>query len=431
MLGTGYLGTLQAACLAELGHKVIGVDINQSRIDSLNQGICPIHEPDLPEFLEVHTKSGRLSFTTNIADVADADIHVICVGTPQSKEGESADLSQLWSVVDALSPHIKPGALVMGRSTVPVGTAKATQERLSKNANREVDLSWNPEFLREGFGVQDTLTPDRFVFGVQGPNKDQNEATLRELYKEALQAETPVVVTDWQTAELVKVSANAFLATKISFINAISEVCEATGADVTKIAEAIGLDDRIGKKFLGAGLGFGGGCLPKDIRAFRARATELGVGHALNFLDEVDQINQRRRTKAVELTKQALGGVLKNKRVTVLGAAFKPNSDDIRDSPALDVANRLHHEGAEVTVHDPAAIPNAKQAFPLLSYQEDLDQALADADAIVLATEWKQYKELKPSHIKKEQSLIDLRNVLNKQEFSASTNFYALGKAVN
>ena len=433
VLGTGYLGTLQSACLAELGHQVIGFDVNAERVAILNSGIAPIHEPGLDEMLAKHVASGQLRFTTNIEDVKDADIHVICVGTPQKPDSDAADLTQLWSVADLLAEHIKPGALVMGRSTVPVGTARELAARLSKKLNQDVMLTWNPEFLREGFGVQDTLRPDRLVFGVEGESAAKAEAILRELYFQAIDAGVPVVVADWQTAELVKTSANAFLATKISFINAIAEICEVTGADVTKVADAIGLDDRIGRKFLGAGLGFGGGCLPKDIRAFRARAIELGVGEALDFLEDIDQINLRRRERTVELTRQAVGGELKGKKVTVLGAAFKPNSDDVRDSPALDVASKLHDSGAQVTVHDPKAIENGRKAATALAFEEDLAASIEHAEALVLATEWSNYRELDPSTLQtRAKAIVDARNSLDSIKWTAAGfKFYGLGKPAN
>ena len=433
VLGTGYLGTLQSACLAELGHQVIGFDVNAERVAILNSGTAPIHEPALDEMLAKHVASGQLRFTTNIEDVKDADIHVICVGTPQKPDSDAADLKQLWSVADLLAEHIKPGALVMGRSTVPVGTARELAARLSNKSNQHVMLTWNPEFLREGFGVQDTLRPDRLVFGVEGENAAEAEAILRELYSQAIDAGVPVVVADWQTAELVKTSANAFLATKISFINAIAEICEVTGADVTKVADAIGLDDRIGRKFLGAGLGFGGGCLPKDIRAFRARAIELGVGQALDFLEDIDQINLRRRERAVDLTRQAVGGELKGKKVTVLGAAFKPNSDDVRDSPALAVASKLHDSGAQVTVHDPKAIENGRKAATALAFEENLGAAIEHAEVLVLATEWSNYRELDPSTLQtRAKAIVDARNSLDSSKWTAAGfKFYGLGKPAN
>ncbi|MEK9736625.1 MAG: UDP-glucose/GDP-mannose dehydrogenase family protein, partial [Candidatus Nanopelagicales bacterium] len=332
VIGTGYLGATHAACMAQLGHEVVGIDTDAAKIATLSAGQVPFFEPGLPEVLQQALASGRLTFTTDMSAAADADVHFICVGTPQRASSYAADMGQVWGAVDALVPHAAAGSLVVGKSTVPVGTAAQIRDRFAESGAR---VAWNPEFLREGHAVQDTLHPDRLVIGVESA---EDEQTLRTVYQSLLDEGVPMLVADFATAELVKVSANAFLATKISFINAMSEVCEATGADVTVLAEAIGMDPRIGSAFLRAGLGFGGGCLPKDIRAFMARAGELGVDQALTFLREVDEINQRRRSRTVDLAREAVGGRLRDKRVAVWGAAFKPDSDDVRDSPALHVA---------------------------------------------------------------------------------------------
>jgi UDPglucose 6-dehydrogenase len=285
-------------------------------------------------------------------------------------------------------------------------------------------LVWNPEFLREGHAVSDTLRPDRFVYGVSDGSEDHAAiAVLDEVYAGPLQCGTPRLVTDHPTAELVKTAANSFLATKISFINAMAELCEAAGADVTSLADAIGLDDRIGRKFLNAGIGFGGGCLPKDIRAFMARAGELGADQALTFLREVDAINMRRRTRVVELTRELCENSLMGKRITVLGAAFKPESDDVRDSPALSIAAQLQLQGAVVTVTDPKALPNASRRFPELHYEQELDSAVAGAEAVLLLTEWSVYKDLDPFALRAEVStarILDGRNVLDPAKWRAA-----------
>jgi UDPglucose 6-dehydrogenase len=397
VLGTGYLGATHAACMAELGFEVLGVDIDLAKVEALRAGSVPFYEPDLEPLLRKHVEDGRLRFGASIREAAEfGDVHFLCVGTPQRKDGLAADLGFLHACVADLAPHLRRDCLVVGKSTVPVGTAAEVADRLRTlaPAGSGVELAWNPEFLREGFAVDDTLHPDRIVLGVRSAAA---EARLREVYAIPIGEGTPVVVTDYPTAELVKVSANAFLATKISFINAISEVCEVSGADVTLLADALGHDDRIGRKFLNAGIGFGGGCLPKDIRAFMARAGELGAAHALTFLQEVDSINVRRRQRVVEIARAAVGGSYVGTRVAVLGAAFKPDSDDIRDSPALTVAGQAQLEGAEVSVYDPKAMDNAAALFPTLRYAESVVDACRDADVVLHLTEWREFREIDPA----------------------------------
>ncbi|RFA15158.1 UDP-glucose 6-dehydrogenase [Subtercola boreus] len=396
VIGCGYLGAVHAAAMAELGHEVVGIDVDENKVRALAAGTAPFFEPGLPELLASGVASGRLSFTTDMSAVKGAQVHFIAVGTPQKKGENAADLTYVDSAVDAIIPFLSPGDLVAGKSTVPVGTAARLAQKLD-DAGSGAMLAWNPEFLREGFAVEDTISPDRLVYGL--PAGDQT-APARELldtvYANALSRETPLVVTDYATAELVKVSANAFLATKISFINAMAEIAEVTGADVTQLADAIGYDARIGRRFLNAGVGFGGGCLPKDIRAFAARADELGRGESVAFLKEVDSINLRRRQRVVDLVVDSFGGAIFGKRVAVLGLAFKPDSDDIRDSPALDVAVTLKGLGADVIATDPEAIENARRVHPQLAYESDLQTAVSGADAIVVLTEWKQFRQIDP-----------------------------------
>ncbi|AQQ16193.1 UDP-glucose 6-dehydrogenase TuaD [Corynebacterium glaucum] len=438
VIGTGYLGATHAACMAELGHEVLGVDVDEAKIEALKNGRVPFYEPGLPEVLERNLEAGRLDFTTDYERVAEfANVHFIGVGTPQQRGSYAADTRYVEAVIEDLVPKLEGNHIIFGKSTVPVGTAAALQERADELAaeagnKASVEIAWNPEFLREGYAVKDTIEPDRIVVGVRG--KDTNaEQAAREVYAQALENETPFIVTDLQTAELVKVSANAFLATKISFINAVSEVCEIVGADVTQLADAIGYDDRIGRKFLGAGLGFGGGCLPKDIRAFMARAGEVGADQALTFLREVDAINMRRRQRIVDLSREMLGSLI-GKRITVLGAAFKPNSDDVRDSPALAVAGQLSLAGASVRIFDPQAMENAKKVFPTLDYATSLDDALRGAELVILATEWAEFKELDPKHAAElvaEQRIIDGRNVLPVDAWqSAGWEIRALGRSL-
>ena len=431
VIGTGYLGATHAVCMVELGYDVIGLDVDEAKIESLRNGHIPFYEPGLPELLTKHAQSGRLRFTTDFAEVAEfADVHFVCVGTPQRKGELAADMTYVEAAFSSLAPHLTRRALVVGKSTVPAGTA-ARMEKLLKSLapNKEVELAWNPEFLREGFAVKDTLTPDRLVFGVQS---EWSEQQLRAAFAPVIETGTPVVITDFATAELVKVAANAFLATKISFINAMAEIAEVTGADVTQLADAIGYDNRIGRRFLGAGVGFGGGCLPKDIRAFTARAEELGRGESVAFLKEVDSINLRRRQRAIDLTVTALGGSAYNAKVAVLGLSFKPHSDDVRDSPALDVAVQLHGLGANVVATDPQGIENSRARHPQLTYSTDLEETLRDADAVVLVTEWPEFRHLDPAwvgELVKNKIVIDGRNSFDAAAWrAAGWTYHGLGR---
>ncbi len=436
VIGCGYLGAVHAAAMASIGHEVIGIDVDARKIDSLSRGEAPFFEPGLTDILKDGIDSGRLRFTTDMAEAKGAAVHFVGVGTPQQKDGYAADLTFVNAAIDALIPHLSSGDIVAGKSTVPVGTAAELAGRVSATG---ATLVWNPEFLREGWAVQDTIDPDRLVAGVpsdsNGPTSEGERAAeiLREVYHPSIAKGTPFIVTDYATAELVKVSANAFLATKISFINAMAEIAEVTGADVTTLADAIGHDARIGRRFLGAGIGFGGGCLPKDIRAFSARAEELGRGESVAFLREVDAINLRRRDRAVDLVVSALGGSVFKKNVTVLGAAFKPHSDDIRDSPALDVAVRLHGLGAWVTITDPEAIDNARRIHPQLNYVEDRDEALRGADAVIVVTEWDEYRrELSPEHaatLVAGTVVVDGRNCLDAAAWrAAGWEYFGMGR---
>ena len=432
VLGTGYLGVAHAACLAELGFDVLGVDIDTARIDALSRGELPFYEPGLAPLLQSGLKSGRLSFSTSYAEAAAfGDVHFICVGTPQQQGSRAADLSQVWGCLETLAPQLDRPVLVVGKSTVPVGTAAQLAARLTElaPAGDGCELAWNPEFLREGHAVQDTLRPDRIVAGV-GPGRA--EEILRDIYAEPIKSGVPFLVTDLPTAELVKVAANAFLATKISFINAMAEVCEAAHADVTMLSEALGHDPRIGRASMRPGLGFGGGCLPKDIRAFMARAEELGVEPALSFLRQVDDINLRRRARMVDLAREQAGGSLQGRTIGVLGGAFKPDSDDIRDSPALDVAATIHGLGAAVTVYDPAAMGHARRAHPELGYAGSAAEAVAGADVTLLLTEWQEFREADPEELGRavaQRHILDGRNALDPERWrAASWTYRALGR---
>ncbi|MFI0719088.1 UDP-glucose dehydrogenase family protein [Streptomyces sp. NPDC021224] len=428
VIGTGYLGATHAAAMAELGFDVLALDIDPRKIELLAQGRVPMYEPGLEDILARHVagiegSTGRLRFTMSWEEVADfGDVHFVCVNTPQ-KQGEYAcDMSYVESAFERLAPLLRRPALVVGKSTVPVGSAARLAETLSAlaPAGADAELAWNPEFLREGFAVQDTLHPDRIVVGVRS---EHAENLLREVYATPVAEGTPFVVADYPTAELVKTAANAFLATKISFINAMAEVSEAAGGDVAVLAEAIGYDDRIGAKFLRAGIGFGGGCLPKDIRAFMARAGELGADQALTFLREVDSTNMRRRTQMVEMAREALaasaqgpGSGFLGRRIAVLGATFKPDSDDVRDSPALNVAGQIQLQGGQVTVYDPKGMENARLHFPTLGYAPTALDAVRGADVVLHLTEWREFRELDPSvlaEVARGRVVLDGRNALD------------------
>ena len=414
--------------MSSLGFNVIGVDTDPEKVEMLSRGELPFYEPGLDTLLAQEIKTGRLNFTTDFSAVAEADVHFVCVGTPQSKDGLAADLTYVKSAIIEIAPFLKEGALVVGKSTVPVGTAQALREQLIK-ISPQADLAWNPEFLREGFAIEDTLTPNRLVVGVAN---DRAEQILKDVYQPIIALGTPWIRADLPTAELVKVAANSFLATKISFINAMAEVCEASGGDVTVLAKAIGYDPRIGNRFLQAGIGFGGGCLPKDIRAFMARAEELGAKQALEFLREIDAINLRARQRVIDVVRSDLSEDLTQYKIAVLGATFKPDSDDVRDSPALDIAVQLHAAGAHVVIHDPKGIEPARKRFPNLTFAHEVHECIKDSDLILHLTEWKEYRELDPTIIGdlvKEKIIIDGRNALDRELWrKAGWKFHALGR---
>ena len=418
--------------MAKLGHDVVGIDVLPAHIDALSRGEAPFYEPGLPELLSEGVASGRLSFSTDASAAAGAQVHFVCVGTPQKHGENAADLRYVHAAVEDLLPHLSPGDVVVGKSTVPVGTAEGLADRLAE-ASSGATLVWNPEFLREGKAVQDTLSPDRFVYGVNGDEAgEQATARLDEIYATALAGGTPKIVTDLATAQLVKVAANSFLATKISFINAMAELCEVAGADVTELADAIGMDARIGRRFLNAGVGFGGGCLPKDIRAFMARAGELGADQALTFLREVDAINMRRRVRMVDLAREECGGSIVGRRIAVLGAAFKPESDDVRDSPALSIAAQMQLQGAQVRVTDPKAMDNASKKWPDLHFSSTVEDAVRGAELVLVLTEWSEYVELDPASLDKlvaARRVLDGRNCLDPRRWrDAGWSYRALGR---
>jgi UDPglucose 6-dehydrogenase len=431
VIGCGYLGAVHAASMAKLGHEVVGIDLDAAKIAALADGRPPFFEPGLATALAAAARRGQLTFSTDIAAAEGSAVHFVAVGTPQRPDSDAADLRFVDAAFAALLPYLRPGDLVVGKSTVPLGTT-ARLDQVVRSGAPGATLAWNPEFLREGFAVKDTIAPDRLVYGVSpGADGERAVALLDEIYADALRRKTPRLVVDFATAELVKVAANSFLATKISFINAMAEVAEATGADVTMLADALGHDRRIGRKFLNAGLGFGGGCLPKDIRAFRARAEELGVGSSVAFLGEVDAINLRRRERMVELTIDALGGNVEGRTIAILGLAFKPKSDDVRDAPALAVAAALLAAGATVVATDPEAIETARRVLPGVEYVATPAEAVHQADAVLLLTEWKEYRALKPVDLTGAAGriLLDGRNCLDQDEWlSAGWTIRSLGR---
>ena len=431
VIGTGYLGATHAASMAELGFDVLGVDVDPAKIEKLTQGILPFHEPELPELLLKHAGTGRLRFTTSIQEAAEyGDIHFIAVGTPQKEGDNAADMTYVYDAVSSIARLANKDCLIAGKSTVPVGTSRELLKLIEreKSPDVEIQLAWNPEFLREGFAVKDTLEPDRLIVGAED---ERAVKALKLVYADAISRETPFIASDFETAELTKVAANAFLATKISFINAFSEVTERVGGDIRVLADAIGYDARIGRRFLNAGVGFGGGCLPKDIRALQARVSELGLDRTMSFLHEIDQINLRRRERVVDLVKSVLHE-LPDKKIAVLGATFKPNSDDVRDSPALDVAAQLYNAGADVSVYDPQGMPNSAKRFPRLTYAPTIEDCLESAEIVLLLTEWTEFRDLDPETVStfvSRKRILDGRNVLDETKWErAGWEFYALGR---
>jgi UDPglucose 6-dehydrogenase len=435
VIGAGYLGATHAACMSQLGHDVLAVDVDADKVAKLRKGVVPFFEPGLDTLVRDGLLSGRLAFTESFAEAAEfADVYFVAVGTPQRADGAAADMCYVDAAVDALCTRLRVPALIIGKSTVPVGTARrlASRARAAAPAGIDVELAWNPEFLRESFAVKDTLQPDRIVLGTEDRPGSRAEAVIRELYAPLLAAGTPFLTTNLATAELVKAAANAFLATKISFINAVAEVCEVTSADITVIADALGHDRRIGRRFLDAGLGFGGGCLSKDLRAFIARADELGVGGSLTFLRAIDDINVGRRGRVVTIAREECGS-LAGARISILGSAFKPNTDDIRDSPALEVANQIQREGATVTIYDPKAMDNSRKAFPTLNYAFSTAEACIDADAVLVLTEWEEFRRMQPddlSGMTRSKCIVDARNCLDPGRWrSAGWTYRGLGRA--
>jgi UDPglucose 6-dehydrogenase len=431
VLGTGYLGATHSACLAACGHDVVGVDTDAERVARLRGGRAPFHEPRLDPVLRRGLDTGRLTFTTDVAEAADAAVHFLCVGTPQRPGSYAADLTALWAATRALAPHLARPCLVVGKSTVPVGTAARVRDLLHTDSpgGASVMTAWNPEFLREGHAVDDSLRPDRLVFGVES---DEANQVLRAVYAPVIEAGVPVVRTDLATAELAKVSANVMLAARVSLVNLLAEVCEAAHADVGDLTDVLGLDPRIGAAFLSPGIGYGGGCLPKDTRAFMARAAELGVSESSALLREVDATNMRQRSRTVDLAVRLLDGAVRGARVAVLGAAFKAGSDDVRDSPALDIATTLSSRGADVHVYDPRAAENVRRSRPQLTTAASVEDAVTDAELVLVLTDWAEFWSLDPVgmlDLVRTPRVLDGRLVLDPVKWrAAGWMFHALGR---
>ncbi|MFF4495763.1 UDP-glucose dehydrogenase family protein [Streptomyces sp. NPDC001546] len=433
VIGCGHLGIPHAAAMAELGHDVIGVDVDQAKVDRLNAGECPIYETGLPELLARHTTSGKLRFTTDIREAAAfAELHFIGVGTPIDADGRSYDTGQVYGAIRQLAPHLDRPCTIVGKSTVTVGTTAqvtALAQRLAP-AGQAVDVVWNPEFLREGHAVEDTLRPDRLIAGLTSA---EGEKAIRAVYAPILDAGVPLFVTDPATAELAKGAANTFLGLKISYINAVADMCEAAGGDIAQIVDILGIDPRIGSGGMRPGIGYGGGCLPKDVRAFTASARHLGADKAATLLRAAEEINESRTDVAMRLINSALTGrPLKGAHVTVWGAAFKPGTNDVRESPALALAHALQQAGATVTVHDPQAVDTAMIRNPEFDYTDDLSASLDDADLVVLATEWPEYQQTNPVALVKRPAtplLVDCRTTLDPEPWRmAGWTLHQLGR---
>lgn len=431
VVGMGYLGVTHAVTMSKLGHQVLGIENNLDRISALENGVLPFYEPGLEIALRDELLSGRLSFAkTHDLRTNEASVHFICVGTPQKEDSLGADTRQVFTAVRELSQWLKPKCVVVGKSTVPLGTAKAIRTLLEESSSPEVRVAWNPEFLREGSALEDSLKPDRIVVGAWDSD---TFAILREVYGPLIEKQVPFLEMDVDTAELVKASANAYLATKISFINAMAEIAEVSGADVGGLALALGFDKRIGNEFLEPGIGYGGGCLPKDLRSLIATAEELGAEQSIQMLKAVDSVNRRRRQRVVDMARQILGDV-EGKKLAVLGVSFKPDTDDSRESPSLEVAFRLQNLGMEVVVHDPKALNQLRAKRTNIYYESDLEDALSGADLIFLGTQWQEYLDLDPFRVREltcGREVIDGRNFLNRELWSkAGFRVHSLGKQV-
>ena len=412
MIGAGYVGLVSGACFAEFGANVVCVDKDERRIDALREGKIPIYEPGLDDLVERNVKAGRLAFATELGEpVAGADLVFIAVGTPTRRGDGYADLKYVYAAAEEVAAYLQKYTVIVDKSTVPVGTAREVERVIRKaNPSADFDVASNPEFLREGSAISDFMRPDRVVLGVESARA---EAMLRELYRPLNLIEAPIQVTDLESAEIIKYASNAFLATKISFINEISQLCEKTGADVHAVAKGMGLDGRIGKKFLHAGPGYGGSCFPKDTVALIRMAQEHGVSSRI--VEAVVEVNASQKARMVAKVREALGGSVADKHIAVLGLTFKPETDDMRDAPSLAILPALADRGAVIKAHDPAGMEEARKVLPeSIQYADTIDAAVRDADAVILMTEWNQYRGLDLEKLKSQMRgnvFVDLRNV--------------------
>jgi len=430
MIGSGYVGLVSGACFAEFGTKVTCVDIDNAKIAFLNKGGMPIYEPGLEHLVKKNVEEGRLAFTSDYSGVIEqADLVFIAVGTPSRRGDGHADLSYVYQAARDIAPHLSGYTVIVDKSTVPVGTARNVKRIIGEtNPGADFDVASNPEFLREGAAISDFMRPDRVVIGVENERAGN---LLKQLYRPLNLIETPILVTNLESAELIKYASNAFLATKISFINEISALCETVGADVHAVSKGMGLDGRIGRKFLHPGPGFGGSCFPKDTKALVRIAQEHGVSSRI--VEAVIEVNAAQKARMVSKIRKALGGRVSGKRIAVLGLTFKPETDDMRDAPALAILPKLLEEGARITAHDPQGMTEARNLLPAaVEYSEDIYNTCAGADAVVLITEWNVYRGLDLDRLKKQMRgavFIDLRNVYDRGQMEqAGFDYYCVGR---
>lgn len=429
MIGTGYVGLVSAACFSQFGHEVICVDKDQKKIDILRDGQMPIYEPGLDQLVINNVSQGRLKFTTDIKRaIQDVDVVYIAVGTPSRRGDGFADLSYVFAAVEEVAALLERYTIIALKSTVPVGTAEKVRDTIKRvNPRIDFDVVSNPEFLREGSAIEDFIRPDRIVIGTTSPKAAE---MMRQLYAPLFINETPILETSLQSAELIKYAANAFLATKISFINEIANLCEATGANVQEVARGIGLDKRIGDKFLHAGPGYGGSCFPKDTRALIQSAKEAGV--ALRIVDAVTTVNDDRKLHMADKIIAACGGDVKGKAIAILGVTFKPNTDDMREAPSLDIIPVLQQQGAKVSVFDPQAHLEARSMLQDINWASDAYDCAQGADCLVILTEWNEFRALDMSRIKqivRVPLIVDLRNIYKPKEMSAQGfDYFSIGR---
>ena len=429
IVGTGYVGLVSGLCFAEFGYETVCVDKDEKRIETLKNGECPFYEPGLQDLLTKHTKDTKLlSLTSSLGEaMKDAKVVFITVGTPTKRLEDEADLSHVYKVAEEIAYNIKDYCLVVTKSTVPVGTTREINNILSiKIDKNKFDTVSNPEFLREGSAINDFMRPDRIVIGC---DSSKAEIMMRNLYRPLYLLETPIVATTIESAEIIKYASNSFLATKIAFINEVADLCESVGGNVQDVAKAMGLDKRIGSKFLHAGPGFGGSCFPKDVKAFIAKAKKLNVN--LSIIEAVNHSNQKRPEQIVSKILKRFNGKIKGKTFSVLGLSFKPNTDDVRDSTSMIIAESLYNNDAIIKVYDPQAMNNAKKNLPQLIYCTSVSEACKDVDAIIIATEWNEFRALDLKELKKQMKssiIFDLRNIYNKNELiNLEFEYYGIG----